>query len=88
MISNGFAAQGIHLKTVLVPGRASELFIKQMFLGQYVGPDCELVSISKVPLNSEVLSALYQLIVWFSLGFLILQNKRYIQSNIMCVQNL
>lgn len=87
MISNGFAAQGICLKTVLVPGRATGLFIKEMFLGQYVGPDCQLVSISKVPLDSEVLSALYQLIVWSS-RFLILQNKRYIQSNIMCVQNL
>lgn len=40
IISNGFAAQCIHLKIVLVPGRASVLFFKQMFLGQHVGSDC------------------------------------------------
>lgn len=64
IMSNGFAAHCIHLGRDFVPGRASQLFIKWMFLGQHVGPDCQLISISKVPFNSEDLSALYQRIVW------------------------
>lgn len=43
IISNGFAAQCIHLKTVFAHGRTSWLLIKQMFLGQHVGPVCQLV---------------------------------------------
>lgn len=88
IISNSVAGQHIHLKSVFVPGRASGLFIKWLFLGQHVGPDCQLVSISKVPLNSEDSSALFQLLTWPFFGFLILQNERHIQSNVTCVQNL
>lgn len=89
IISNGFAAQCIHLKTVFVRVRKSGLLIKQMFLGQHVGPVCQLVyqsakflSIQKTHLPCTSSSS------GLFFGFLILQNKRHIQSYIMCVQNL
>lgn len=89
IISSGFVAQCIHLKIVLVPGRTNGLFIKQMFLGQHVGSDCQLISISKVPLNSEDSSASCQLIFWPFFGFLLLQSEPVDRLHLdLCVQYL
>lgn len=93
LISSGSAAQYIHLKTTFDPARASGLFVKQMFLGNMLDRFSAGIN-QQVSLNSDDLSASYQLIIWlgffgvFFFGFLILQHGRHLQSTLMCVQNL